>query len=111
MIRSSKMERAAAGVAEAAVVLAAVSLPLYFTALSENGYEAEKSILLRIFAVVAGAGFLLSLNVRGSRKIHLRAADPLVVCATLVFAIYALATILSIDPRLSLLGSLQRQQG
>ena len=81
MIRSSKVERAAAGIAEAAIMLAAVSLPLYFTALSENGYEAEKSILLRILAVVAGAAFLLSGSLRRLRAPRLRSVDPLVASA------------------------------
>lgn len=110
MNATKTVQPAAAVVAEAATLLAVVSLPLYFTTLSENGYEAEKSILLRVLAIVAAAGFALSIrSFRGMR--HPQNGDRLVLLALAVVLAYCIGTVFSIDARLSLWGSLGRQQG
>jgi len=95
----------------AALLLIVFALPTYFSPLTLNGFEAQKATLLQVLVAVAALAWLVA-NVHRLRLprsiLHLN----FVVGATLIlFVWYCLATVFSIDPGLSLWGSLARQQG
>ncbi|GAC1466214.1 MAG: hypothetical protein PVSMB7_11410 [Chloroflexota bacterium] len=97
------------GVVEASWIVAALALPLYFSSVTTTGFEPDKAVLVRVFAVIAGAAWLVGEVVRdrqGSRTVN-----PVVVVGLAVIAAFALATLLSIDRRLSLYGSQSRGEG
>jgi len=107
----SGIKRTADCIVEGSCLVAVISLPLYFSVLTETGYEPDKAVLLRILASVAGAAWLCSaLAVPSSPKRGDR-FGLIAWLATLGFLTYALATVLSIDPRLSFWGSHTRQDG
>src|SRR5919202_420211 len=110
MNETSPLKRAADGLVEASCLIAVLALPLYFSVLTSSGYEPDKAVLLRVFAIVAGGawlvGFLLEPGKPGKSRV-----SPVLWLGLTVFLAYAVATVFSIDPRLSLWGSHVRQQG
>jgi len=95
----------------AALLLVVFALPTYFSPLTLNGFEAQKATLLQLLAAVAALAWLVT-NVQRFRLARSGLQVNFVVGASLtLFVWYCLATVLSIDPGLSLWGSLARQQG
>lgn len=84
-----------------------MSLPLYFSVLTETGYEADKAVLLRVLALLAGGAWLLTGRAGGRLAVN-RILAGLVVALLLW---YCLATVASVDPGLSFWGSAARGQG
>lgn len=109
--RIGLVKRTADSIAEASCLVAVLSVPLYFSVLTATGYEPDKAILLRVFATVAGAAWLVGLILDRSRVRVTLVNTLLFRLGVLAFVAYVVATILSIDPRLSLWGSQGRQQG
>lgn len=105
------LRRVADRVVEASCLVAALSIPLYFTVLTNTGYEPDKAVLLRALAIVACAAWIVGWlcgphgGGRGTGR------NWLLVVGFAVFAAYALATLLSVEPTLSMWGSQQRQEG
>lgn len=95
----------------AALLLVVFALPTYFSPLTLNGYEAQKATLLQVLVATAALAWLLA-NVHRLRLLRPVLHVNFVVGAALIlFVWYSLATVFSIDPGLSLWGSLARQQG
>lgn len=109
--------RVADSVVEASWLVAALAAPLYFSAATSTGFEPDKAVLVRVLAIVAGGAWLAGVAVRGARvawqKVRLveRRVDPLLIAGLVVFAAFALATVFSVDRRLSLYGSQSRGEG
>lgn len=91
--------------------MAVLSIPLYFSVLTNTGFEADKAALLRLLAAVAAAGWLIGFVYRQRPKANVVKSNILLILGIAVFLVYCLATVLSIDPRLGLFGSQLRQEG
>ena len=109
MSDASRLKGAADRVVEAGCLAAVLLLPLYFSVLTLSGYESDKAVLLRVLAVLVGAAWIVGFAL-GERDRATRSSLLLWLALTILL-VYCLATILSIDPRLSLWGSQGRQQG
>src|SRR5690242_6400340 len=107
MFRTLELRRVADGVAQACVLYAVVALPLYFTALTPTGYEPDKADLLRVVAIIAAAAWILGTQ---RRSLPFRTM-PLLWLGAAFFVAYCVATITSIDLKVSIWGSFTRQQG
>lgn len=105
---TSPLATAADAVAEATVLIALLALPLYFTVLTETGYEPDKAVLLRTLATVGLAGWMVS---RSAIRPLTHSGKLIILTGTILLAIYVVAGLLSIDMRLSFWGSQTRQQG
>jgi O-antigen ligase/tetratricopeptide (TPR) repeat protein len=108
---SSSAQRFADTAVEASCLAAVSIVPLYFSQLTASPFQTDKStILITLSCIAAGAWSFGTLRrrVRGS---SIRAVNPLIWLGVLVFLAYAIATISSIDPSLSLRGSIDRHQG
>ena len=103
------IRRLADAAVEAGCLLAVLSLPLYFSVLA-GGYEQDKAVLLRALACVTAVAWLTGFMLE-PRKGGTRRWNVLLWLGSLVFAVCVVATLLSVDPRLSLWGSITRQQG
>jgi len=102
------------GVAEATVLFAVVAIPLYFSVLTGAGYEADKAVLLRLIGAVAGAAWLASTLTAGrhvTARSSARTGRILTWLVAALLGVYLLSTALSIDPRLSIVGSFDRGEG
>jgi O-antigen ligase/cytochrome c-type biogenesis protein CcmH/NrfG len=99
---------------EAIWLAAAVAVPVAFNPWGGSGFELPKAALLRALALLMGLAVLVRvIEARGNsrRSAPRRPATPLLL-PTLSFGLgLALATALSINPRASLWGSHERQQG
>lgn len=106
---------------EAAWLAAAMLTPVFFNIYSSRIFEPDKITLLRSLAlVVCGAWLLKSLEGgfsrwrdQNGRKMLLRQwlRTPILLPVLLSLLVLSLSTLLSINPRVSLLGSYQRLQG
>ncbi len=111
----SRLSAAGAALAESGILLAVLLLPGYFNVYSEQTFELDKALLLRSLAGIVLAGLLV--HVAEDRGGAPDTADPvpwrhpLVLAVVALTAAYALATLCSVDPRLSWRGSYQRAQG
>ena len=105
------LKRAADAVVEACAIVAVVSLPLYFSVLTNTGYEPDKAALVRLLAAIAAGAWLIGFLYDERRVQAVRESGLLLLLGLLVFLAFCIATALSIDPRLSLLGSYTRQAG
>lgn len=100
---------------EAVVLLAVVTVPLFFNPYSARVFEAEKVSLLRALALVAATVWLIRflegwddgwpLSLSALRE------QPVVVASLLIALVTVVAGFTSITPRLSVWGSYQRSQG
>lgn len=99
---------------EAAWLAAAVGVPVAFNPLAGSGFELPKAALLRALVLLMGLAALVQfIDAWGERGgSPLRWPDtPLVWPALALGLALGLATGLSVNPRLSLWGSYERQQG
>lgn len=106
----SPYRQAADAVARTCCFVAVLSLPLYFSILTATGYEPDKAVLIRVLAVLAGAAWLAG-EIARPAPVRWRSVPPLMRASLGMFAAMAIATVLSIDPRLSFWGSAVRQEG
>lgn len=116
----SRLSRWCEGLIEAGWLVAILIIPLYFNIHSDRIFEPDKIALLRSIALVMIAGWLIRwLDRRGWRQLDdLRWTNPqaiwhkpFVVPILLLVAIYLVATLFSVTPRISWAGSYQRLQG
>ncbi len=99
---------------EAGWLVAAVGVPLAFNPLAGSGFELPKAALLRALILLMGfAALVRFIDTWGERGgSPLRRPDTPLVWPALAFGLaLGLATALSVNPRLSLWGSHERQQG
>jgi O-antigen ligase/tetratricopeptide (TPR) repeat protein len=98
-------------VVEATCLVAVVTLPLYFFLLSPLGPETDKAVILIALAVIAASAWLAGEIDRVVNHEPRHPANPLIWAGLAVFAVYAVATALSIHPSISLFGTIARHQG
>ena len=99
---------------EVSWLAAAVAVPLTFNPWGGNAFELPKSLLLRVLALLMGLAVLVrAIEERGGsdRARRSRPLPPLLWPALPFGLALALATALSVNPRASLWGSYERQQG
>jgi O-antigen ligase len=99
---------------EAIWLAAAIVVPLAFNPWGYSAFELPKAALLRALALLMGLVALVgTIETRGSpnRSPSRRPTTPLLWPVLAFGAVLALATALSINPRSSLWGSYERQQG
>ena len=117
----TKLSRYCEGVMEAAWLAAVILVPVFFNIYSSRIFEPDKIALLRSIAlIVLGAWVVKLIEERGIRweklepegsKLRYLIRFPLLAPVFALAVIYILATIFSVTPRVSLLGSYQRFQG
>ena len=116
----SRLTRWCDGLLEAGWLVAILAIPLFFNIHSERVFEPDKLALLRSLALVMSAVWLARLvDNRAWRNLgRLRPSNaaaiwhrPLVLPVLILVLVYALATLFSISPRVSWIGSYQRLQG
>jgi len=116
----SRLSRWCDGLLEAGWLVAILAIPIFFNIHSDRVFEPDKLALLRSIALVMSAVWLVGLiDRRGWRNLaRLRPSDPsaiwhrpLVLPVLALVAVYILATLFSIAPRVSWAGSYQRLQG
>ncbi|MCB0216823.1 MAG: O-antigen ligase family protein [Chloroflexi bacterium] len=107
-----RAERPRRRLTEAACLAALVGVPLFFAPFSDRVFEPEKAALLRWLALVAGAGLL------GAGRLPVPAAGPpaaardrLGLALAGVWLAELLASLSSVAPGISLMGSEARGQG
>ncbi len=99
---------------EALWLAAAAVIPLAFNPWGQNAFELPKTVLLKGLVLLMGLATLMRvIDGRKDRKRNQRATIPrCLLWPALTFGGAAtLATVLSVDPRASLWGSYERQQG
>jgi O-antigen ligase len=109
------MRRWFAHALEALWLTAAFAVPLAFNPWGHNAFELPKAMLLRALILLMGlAALAQAIDTRGEPK-RAPSRQPVTLLlwpAALALGLaYALATVLSVDPRVSLWGSYDRQQG
>jgi hypothetical protein len=118
----TKLSRYCEALIEVGWLAALVLVPLFFDVYSARVFEPDKITLLRSIALVMVAAWLImqiehlsapSPSKEGNWRARLRVwlRTPLVAPALALVAIYVIATIFSVTPRVSFLGSYQRLQG
>jgi O-antigen ligase/Flp pilus assembly protein TadD len=103
-----------ARMAEACWLAAAAGVPLALNPLAGSGFELPKAALLRALVLLMGLAALLQfIDAWGERGgVRFRWPNTPLVWPVLALGLtLGLATALSVDPRVSLWGSYQRQQG
>ena len=103
-------------VIEAGWLTAIIVVPLFFNVYSDRVFEPDKLTLLRSIALVMAVAWVIKVLEAGSWRLEvgnwkLVLGTPLVLPTLLLVAVYILATIASVAPRISLWGSYQRLQG
>ncbi len=101
---------------EAGWLAAIITAPLFFNIYSSRTFEPDKLTLLRSIALVMAAAWIVKVLEDGKWKLEvgnwkLALRTPLVLPTLLLVAVYVLATIASVNPRVSIFGSYQRLQG
>jgi len=117
----TRLYRYAEGVLEAAWLAAVIVVPVFFNIYSSRIFEPDKISLLRTIALVILAAWLIKIIEGGGLNWNFLPREkkiiqtiwniPLLIPVLAVVVVYILATILSINPRVSLWGSYQRMQG
>lgn len=117
----TRLYRFAEGVLEAAWLAAVIVVPVFFNIYSSRIFEPDKIALLRTIALVVIAAWMVKIiegggidwNVLPREKKLLQTIwnIPLLIPILALALVYILATIFSINPRVSLWGSYQRMQG
>jgi O-antigen ligase len=91
-------------------LVAAVAAPLALNPWGANAFELPKTLLLRALVLLMGLAALAQLVTGGGAPLR-RPAAPLLWPALALGLALALATVFSVNPRASLWGSYERQQG
>lgn len=110
----TKLSRYAEGFMEALWLAAVICVPVFFNVYSSRIFEPDKITLLRSLALLMLAAWLVKLleqGWRGENRLKNLLQTPMVLPALALMLTYIIATIFSIHPRVSLLGSYQRLQG
>lgn len=116
----SRLTRWCDGFLEACWLVAILAIPLFFNIHSERVFEPDKIALLRSLAVLMAAVWVVRfVDQQGWRSLgNLRISNPdsvwhkpLVLPVVAIVLVYLLATLFSINPRISWAGSYQRLQG
>jgi tetratricopeptide (TPR) repeat protein/O-antigen ligase len=117
----TKLSRYCEGVIETAWLAAVIVVPVFFNVYSSRIFEPDKITLLRTITLVILAAWIVKLLdeggvrwervPRGSSWYETLRHIPLIVPVSAIALIYIIATIFSISPRVSLMGSYQRLQG
>lgn len=117
----TKLSRFCEGLMEAAWLAAVVLIPLFFNVYSSRIFEPDKIAILRSLALlIVGAWFVKVVDENGFRWEGLAPGQtpvkqffkiPMVVPVLFLILSYTVATVFSVMPRTSLLGSYQRLQG
>ncbi len=117
----TKLSRYCEGIMEAAWLVAVIVAPIFFNIYSSRIFEPDKATLVRTLALLVLGAWLIKLwEEGGARWEHLERQGsflksllrvPLLAPAMGLLAIYLVATIFSVSPRISLMGSYQRMQG
>ncbi|MFQ6058830.1 MAG: hypothetical protein ACE5MB_08155, partial [Anaerolineae bacterium] len=101
-------------VIEAGWLAAVIVTPLFFNVYSSRVFEPDKLTILRSIALVMALAWGIKVLEAGlsirSTQYAIR-NTPLVLPTLILAAVYILATITSVAPRLSLWGSYERLQG
>lgn len=118
---STKLSRYSEGIMEAAWIVAVIVTPVFFNIYSSRIFEPDKLTLLRSLSlVILGAWFVKLLDEGGLHRQRLEKGNnwwhtlrsvPLLLPVAALVAVYLIATIFSVSPRISWLGSYQRLQG
>lgn len=115
---STKLSRYAAGIIEASWLAAIIVIPLYFDIYSSRIFEPDKVAILRTLALITlGAWIIYIIEENGffigKEKISMREfiKIPIIKPVSGLIIGYLIATIFSINPRVSFWGSYQRLQG
>ena len=116
----TRLSRWCNGLLEAGWLIALLAIPIFFNIHSERVFEPDKLALLRSITLVMSAGWLVRfIDQRGWQDLgRFRFSNPdavwhrpLVLPVLALVVVYLLATLFSVTPRVSLLGSYQRLQG
>jgi tetratricopeptide (TPR) repeat protein len=111
----TKISLFAAALAESSWLAAVVLVPVFFNIHSERIFEEDKIPLLRSLALCALGALIVWLAERGRVALRVRGLPlwrvPLVAPAAALGGAYALATLASVNPRISFFGAYLRQQG
>ena len=117
----TKISRICDGILEAAWLAAVIVIPLFFNVYSSRIFEPDKITLLRsLVLVILGAWLIKILEEGGLRWERLEPGEsrlkaflrtPLVLPVLALILVYLLASLFSVAPRVSWLGSYQRLQG
>jgi len=117
----TKLSRYCEGVMEAAWLVAVVVVPVFFNIYSSRIFEPDKITLLRTLAlIILGAWIIKLLDEGRARWENLEKGPsfskfltqtPLLGPVIALAIVYVIATIFSVSPRVSLVGSYQRLQG
>lgn len=117
----TKLSRYADGLMEAAWLAAVIAVPLFFNVYSSRIFEPDKITLLRTLALVILAAWIVKvIEMGGLEWERVQLGDeglksflrlPLILPVVALAVVYIIATIFSITPRVSFLGSYQRLQG
>jgi tetratricopeptide (TPR) repeat protein len=113
-MNSSKLSALCDKILEIGWLLAVIITPLLFNVYSSRVFEPDKLTTLRTVAVIMAAVWAVNLieELAGGRyEIGFTWRTPLVLPTLFMVIVYFLSTILSVTPRVSLLGSYQRLQG
>ena len=117
---TSRLSRLCDGLLEAGWLAAVIVTPLFFNIHSDRVFEPDKISLLRSIALLMAVVWLVRwIDQRGWRRVRALKwggkeafwRKPLVLPVLSLVVVYLLATLFSITPRVSLLGSYQRLQG
>jgi len=117
----TKLSKYCDGIIEAGWLAAVIVVPVFFNVYSSRIFEPDKITLLRTIALVILAawivklldqgGFQWDLVPKGTSWFKTVRQIPLIVPVLAVAIVYIIATVFSVTPRVSLLGSYQRLQG
>jgi tetratricopeptide (TPR) repeat protein len=114
----TRLSRICDAIIEAGWLAALIVTPLFFNTFSNRVFEPDKLHLLRSIALLMAVVWIIQLLDGGRRGAETGEAlwprlrrTPLVLPTLILLAAYALSTVLSIAPRISLLGSYVRLQG
>ena len=113
-MNSTKLSAFCDKVLEIGWLLALIITPLFFNVYSSRVFEPDKLTTLRTVALIMAAVWgvkTIEERVSGQHESELTWRTPLVFPTLFVVAVYLLSTLLSVTPRVSLLGSYQRLQG
>jgi tetratricopeptide (TPR) repeat protein/O-antigen ligase len=118
---STKLGRYSEGVMEAVWIAAIIAIPLFFNIYSSRIFEPDKITILRTFALIVLAAWILKLLEQGGikwEKIEYKGSlsktisgIPLLIPVIGLGVVYSIATVFSVTTRISLFGSYQRLQG
>jgi O-antigen ligase len=117
----TKISKYCDGIMEAAWIAAIVVIPIFFNIYSSRIFEPDKITILRSLALVILAAWIVKLiegggirwdEIRFNRSfVKTITGIPIIYSIVLLGIVYLVATIFSVTPRISLLGSYQRLQG